>query len=220
MLLVVIGAGVIACCHPVVLFNIARLKLDLSNIIAGYSWSFLAGICNAISCCANRRIQNTPVSTCTLYCGISGSITALVLACLPFTGKVLKAIDWTVGGLMVLDAFASVCVLLAWGRGLQLHNVAEVCMAVQVEIPTAMLLQYIVLHAAPNSTSLIGGFAVVIGVLLLVFKTHIIAIIVNCYDRIKCKLETEFPMTPSTSEQDKAGQWLGVVTIIYSKKEI
>ncbi|KAG1677292.1 hypothetical protein GQR58_013956 [Nymphon striatum] len=151
------------------------------NTIFGYTLSILAGIVGSIGLSCNRRLKNTSPIAVAFYCAVSSFILGGIICSIQYRkGFHVELEDiWKT----ILLGVLSVMLIGFFAKGAQVANLVEVCLAMQIDMPTGLALQIIIFKNIPSLISIFGGFIVISGIIAVVLEQYVMEIIRNCISR-------------------------------------
>lgn len=174
ILVIVVSIGLVLVCQPSFIFSPSsnaaamvsspnRWKGTLSAVMSALSW--------AITCCSNRRIQNTSVFLMEFYVYVV--IFSLSVILLLSLGIRLSE-EFKLHNLWIIQV--SVAFLIGHAlncRSLQLAEVCRTGVIKNCENALMLLLQWAILGELPNVIGFIGSAVVLIGVIVFMLKEQI-----------------------------------------------
>lgn len=173
-MMIFILTGIIIVCQPAFMFNVDKVAGDFETNFRGYCWAIASGLLHSVSSCSNRKIVQTSAYTLTLY----STITAMVLGLFGsfcFSPSDFDIFNLKIIFLLLLGGVLGWISAIAWARGLQICNLADMCLVVQIDIPSGAVLQIIVFKSVPQLHLIIGGICIIAGITLLAIQEPLIS---------------------------------------------
>ncbi|CAM1154649.1 Uncharacterised protein r2_g4330 [Pycnogonum litorale] len=172
IMMIFILSGVIMAAQPKLLFSSYLTDTFSHRILVGLIWAFASGMFVGAGGCLIKRLMNTPIAGHILYFSVCSLVISLVEMSIYSDFQLHLNKDRIFLALSI--GLLSGIVNLAWVKGWQISNITEMSLAMQVEIPAAMLFQWWLLQGNLNIFSIIGGILVVISIILNTLQNSIL----------------------------------------------
>ncbi|CAM1332562.1 Uncharacterised protein at_DN1736 [Pycnogonum litorale] len=179
VIMILILIGVLITSQPPAIFGAysQNYKVDQKIKILGISLALLSGLFHTLSACASQRITETNAIIVILYLSVSGIVMGIVgLMIYPIVTVPNSKLEIILSLFLGLFCFGE---HLTWTKGLQIASATKLVVALQLEVPSGILFDFIISRTVPNILSIIGCLTVISCIILLALQNVIVSYFQN-----------------------------------------